>query len=168
MSTLSRAHEIEIRPSSFRVANISELNARVSFKFWSWLPLVHTLRLFWKFGNLLLLLLTFQEYLSFSLTWKHERHTCYRGYCGFVEPGRMYVTWLLRHANLQQHHTWPEIPTDVMQSKINVKQNAINFSLSCLSRLNGEWREYVSVGSAKVKEEPRVKSLGVYWPEVWF
>ncbi len=35
---VSRAHEIEIRPSSHRVAIISEPNAQVSFKFWLLLP----------------------------------------------------------------------------------------------------------------------------------
>ena len=35
----SRAHEIEIRPSSVRVAIISEPNARISFKFHMWLLL---------------------------------------------------------------------------------------------------------------------------------
>ena len=62
---VSRAHEMEIcplsvvrstvvcRPSSVRVAIISEPNARISFKFWFLLPLCHTLRhflIFFCFG----------------------------------------------------------------------------------------------------------------------
>ena len=35
---ISRAHEIEICPSSVRVAIISEPNAQISFKFWFLLP----------------------------------------------------------------------------------------------------------------------------------
>ncbi len=47
---VSRAHEIEICPSSVvRVAIISEPNARISFKFWLLLPLRHTLGCFLNF-----------------------------------------------------------------------------------------------------------------------
>ena len=55
-----------VRPSSVRVAIISEPNARISFKFWLLLPLSHKLGCFFfaflkkKF---------FYEYFSFSLTW---------------------------------------------------------------------------------------------------
>ena len=40
---VSRAHEIEIRPSIVRVAIISEPNLRISFEFWLLLPLGHML-----------------------------------------------------------------------------------------------------------------------------
>ena len=49
---VSTTHEIAIcpssvrRPSSVRVAFISQPNARISFKFWLLLPLGHTLGLF--------------------------------------------------------------------------------------------------------------------------
>ncbi len=43
---VTKAHEIEICPSSVRVAIISEPNTRISFKFWLLLPLCHTLGLF--------------------------------------------------------------------------------------------------------------------------
>ncbi len=75
---VSRAHEIEIcpssvvrqssvvrRPSSVRVAIISEPNARISFKFWLLLPLIHTLG---SFFNFLTFFFIFYEYFSFSLT----------------------------------------------------------------------------------------------------
>ncbi len=49
---VSRAHEIEIRPSSVRpsVASIiSEVTAWIALKFWLWLPLGHMPRLFFIF-----------------------------------------------------------------------------------------------------------------------
>ena len=51
---VSRAHEIEICPSSVvrpsvRITIISEPNARICFKFWLLLPLSHTLGRFLNF-----------------------------------------------------------------------------------------------------------------------
>ncbi len=50
---VSRAHEIEIRPSSVLAAIISVPNARISFQIWLLLPLGDTLERFWMFENFL-------------------------------------------------------------------------------------------------------------------
>ena len=69
------------RPSSVRVAIISEPNARISFKFWLLLPLDHTLTLFYFFKKPFRI---FYNFLSFSLTWDpmeakiSKRYSCYK------------------------------------------------------------------------------------------
>ncbi len=73
---VSRAHEIEICPSSVvrrpssvvRVAIISEPTARISFKFHLWLLLDHSQDLFFYFKKKILGGI-FYEYFSFLLTW---------------------------------------------------------------------------------------------------
>ncbi len=83
-----------VRPSSVRVAIISEVNARISFKFYLWLPLDHTLgyfiflRIFFVFVNMgpygiknfkTLLLLqiaakSFQTFPEFSSYWSSQNY----------------------------------------------------------------------------------------------
>ena len=54
-----------VRPSSVRVAIISEPNARISFKFHLWLPLDYSQNQLFYF----IFLFFFYEYFSFLLTW---------------------------------------------------------------------------------------------------
>ena len=92
---ISRAHEIEISPSSVRpprvrVTIISESNARIAFKFYLWLPQVV------RFGPVLIF---WNEYFSFSLTWDPMGAKISKRYSSYKSKPKVFKLFLNFPAN---------------------------------------------------------------------
>ena len=69
-----------VRPSSVRVAIISEPNARISFKFWLWFPLGHMLGLFFYFWFFFLFLTSIFRFRQNGTPWEWEFQKRYSSY----------------------------------------------------------------------------------------